>query len=91
MKAANFYLNFKNLQYVEGDQMHLVDGLHPAVINFAFSVLPTVIFFSALMAVLYHIGLMQSNQIGFSSYAKNNENKWSRNNKYFSKYICWTN
>ena len=33
--------------------------MHPAVINFAFSVLPTVIFFSALMAVLYHIGLMQ--------------------------------
>ena len=37
-----------------------MDGkMHPAVINFAFSVLPTVIFFSALMAVLYHIGLMQ--------------------------------
>ena len=51
---------FKNkLQYVEGDQMNLVDGLHPAVMNFAFWVLPTVIFFSALMAVLYHIGLMQ--------------------------------
>jgi len=37
-----------------------VDGkMHPAVINFAFSVLPTVIFFSALMAVLYHLGIMQ--------------------------------
>lgn len=37
-----------------------IDGkMHPSVINFAFSVLPTVIFFSALMAVLYHIGLMQ--------------------------------
>ena len=37
-----------------------IDGkMHPAVINFAFAVLPTVIFFSALMAVLYHIGLMQ--------------------------------
>ena len=37
-----------------------IDGkMHPAVINFAFSVLPTVIFFSGLMAVLYHIGLMQ--------------------------------
>ena len=33
--------------------------MHPAVINFAFAVLPTVIFFSALMAVLYHIGIMQ--------------------------------
>ncbi len=37
-----------------------IDGkMHPAVTNFAFAVLPTVIFFSALMAVLYHIGLMQ--------------------------------
>ena len=37
-----------------------IDGkMHPAVINFAFAVLPTVIFFSALMAVLYHVGLMQ--------------------------------
>ena len=33
--------------------------MHPAVINFAFYVLPTVIFFSALMSVLYHLGLMQ--------------------------------
>ena len=37
-----------------------IDGkMHPAVINFAFYVLPTVIFFSALMSVLYHTGLMQ--------------------------------
>ena len=37
-----------------------IDGkMHPAVINFAFYVLPTVIFFSALMSVLYHIGIMQ--------------------------------
>ncbi|RMG32840.1 MAG: NupC/NupG family nucleoside CNT transporter [Planctomycetota bacterium] len=27
--------------------------------NFAFTVLPTIIFFSALMAMLYHVGLMQ--------------------------------
>ena len=31
----------------------------PGVINFAFQVLPTVIFFSALMAVLYNLGIMQ--------------------------------
>ena len=37
-----------------------MDGqMHPAVINFAFYVLPTVIFFSALMSVLYHLGIMQ--------------------------------
>ena len=33
--------------------------MHPAVINFAFYVLPTVIFFSALMSVLYYLGIMQ--------------------------------
>ena len=55
-----------------------IDGkMHPAVINFAFAVLPTVIFFSALMAVLYHIGLMQK-IIRFVALVmqKNNENKW---------------
>ena len=31
----------------------------PPLISFAFFILPTVIFFSALMAVLYHYGLMQ--------------------------------
>ena len=37
-----------------------IDGkMHPAIINFAFYVLPTVIFFSALMSVLYHLGIMQ--------------------------------
>ena len=37
-----------------------IDGkMHPALINFAFYVLPTVIFFSALMSVLYNLGIMQ--------------------------------
>ncbi len=37
-----------------------VDGeVHPSVINFAFRVLPTIIFFSALSALLYYIGLLQ--------------------------------
>jgi CNT family concentrative nucleoside transporter len=31
----------------------------PALINFAFSVLPTIIFFSSLMTILYHMGVMQ--------------------------------
>lgn len=39
--------------FVGGGQ---VDG---ALINFAFAVLPTIIFFSSLMAVLYHAGVMQ--------------------------------
>jgi len=37
----------------------ITDSVEPSVINFAFFVLPTVVFFSALMAVLYHIGVMQ--------------------------------
>ena len=31
----------------------------PGLINFAFAVLPTIIFFSALMTILYHLGVMQ--------------------------------
>ena len=34
-------------------------GLHVGLINFAFIALPTVIFFSALMNMLYHYGVMQ--------------------------------
>jgi CNT family concentrative nucleoside transporter len=32
--------------------------IEPALANFAFDVLPTIIFFSAFMTVLYHIGIM---------------------------------
>lgn len=31
----------------------------PHIINFAFATLPTIIFFSSLMAILYHLGIMQ--------------------------------
>jgi len=34
-------------------------GFHPSLINFAFRALPTIIFFSSLMAVLYHMGIIQ--------------------------------
>lgn len=40
--------------YIEGV------GFHPGLINFAFSTLPTIIFFSSLVAVLYHFGILQS-------------------------------
>ena len=33
--------------------------INPALINFTFAVLPTIIFFSSLMTVLYHMGVMQ--------------------------------
>jgi len=35
-------------------------GFHPGLINFAFSTLPTIIFFSSLVAVLYHLGILQA-------------------------------
>ena len=35
-------------------------GFHPGLINFAFSTLPTIIFFSSLVAVLYHFGILKA-------------------------------
>tara|TARA_B100001175_G_scaffold62337_1_gene50565 strand:- start:512 stop:1723 length:1212 start_codon:yes stop_codon:yes gene_type:complete len=34
-------------------------GFHAALVNFAFRALPTIIFFSSLMAVFYHFGIIQ--------------------------------
>ena len=34
-------------------------GVHAGLINFAFRALPTIIFFSSLMALLYHLGIIQ--------------------------------
>ena len=34
-------------------------GYHEAMVNFAFRALPTIIFFSALMTVMYHFGIIQ--------------------------------
>ena len=36
-----------------------MDGLSFPLVNMAFAVLPTIVFFSALMSVLYHLGVMQ--------------------------------
>jgi len=58
--AINTLINFSTYgsdflfrSYVEGV------GFHPSLINFAFSTLPTIIFFSSLVAVLYHFGILQ--------------------------------
>ncbi len=40
--------------------------IQPAMVNFAFNVLPTIIFFSSLMSVLYHLGIMQFIVKGFA-------------------------
>ena len=52
------------LQYTgAGSEFLLGSGdlgeIHPALHSFLFLVLPTIIFFSSLMAVLYHLGVMQ--------------------------------
>jgi concentrative nucleoside transporter, CNT family len=51
-------------QFVFGDQ--LVSDNGPAGFVFAFRVLPTVVFVSALFAVLYHLGIMQWVVRGFA-------------------------
>ena len=40
------------------------EGSVPLLANFAFSVLPTIIFFSALMTILYYVGFMQKVVMG---------------------------
>ena len=54
-------------QSVEAHQVTFPDGhsetfigrVSPAAKTFAFWILPTIVFFSSLMSILYHIGLMQ--------------------------------
>lgn len=40
--------------------------IHPALVNFAFNVLPTIIFFSALSSLLYYWGILQKVVYGFA-------------------------
>ncbi len=40
--------------------------IHPALVNFAFNVLPTIIFFSALSSLLYYWGVLQKVVYGFA-------------------------
>ncbi len=51
-KGSSFVFGLWNADAVQGDDKFLLA-------TFAFGVLPTVIFYSSLMAVLYHIGIMQ--------------------------------
>lgn len=39
---------------------YVTGGIDTSLVNFAFSVLPTIVFFSALMTILYHLGVMQA-------------------------------
>ena len=38
---------------------YISDTYHPSLENFAFRILPTIIFFSSLISVLYHFGIIQ--------------------------------
>ena len=44
---------------VSGESVTFVGRISPPVKTFAFWILPTIIFFSSLMAILYHLGVMQ--------------------------------
>jgi len=44
---------------VDGGARSYVGVISPPLRTFAFTVLPTIVFFSSLMAMLYHLGLMQ--------------------------------
>ena len=48
----------KGSEFVFGSQVNNI-GFHPAFESIAFSLLPTIIFFSALISILYHYGIIQ--------------------------------
>ena len=58
-KAIKKLVNFTEDGYLFLFQSFKTQSLEPGLINFAFTVLPTIIFFSALMSVLYHFGIIQ--------------------------------
>jgi CNT family concentrative nucleoside transporter len=57
--AMKTLLDFSNEGSAFLFKSFITDKTEPGLINFAFIALPTVIFFSALMSMLYHYGVMQ--------------------------------
>ncbi len=59
-KIINRLIGFadKGSQFVFGSQVENV-GFHPALESVAFRLLPTIIFFSALISIMYHYGIIQ--------------------------------
>ena len=59
-KIINRLISFadKGSEFVFGSQVENV-GFHPAFESVAFRLLPTIIFFSALISILYHYGIIQ--------------------------------
>lgn len=56
---TNYGTEFLFSSYVDGK-------INPALLNFAFNVLPTIIFFSALSSLLYYLGVLQKIVYGFA-------------------------
>jgi CNT family concentrative nucleoside transporter len=48
-----------NIVMMDGQPETFVGRISPPVKTFAFWILPTIIFFSSLMSILYHLGIMQ--------------------------------
>ena len=44
---------------IDGEPQTFIGRISPPVKTFAFWILPTIVFFSSLMSVLYHLGIMQ--------------------------------
>ena len=59
-KIINRLIGFadKGTEFVFGSQVENI-GFHPAFESVAFRLLPTIIFFSALISILYHYGIIQ--------------------------------
>jgi concentrative nucleoside transporter, CNT family len=57
--AVKKLLDFTNVGSEFMFESFVTNSWDPGLINFAFAVLPTIIFFSSLMTILYHLGVMQ--------------------------------
>jgi len=65
-RVVNALLGFTNVGSDFIFKSFVTGQWEPAMINFTFAVLPTIIFFSSLMTILYHIGLMHVIVAGFA-------------------------
>lgn len=64
--GVNALLGFTNVGSDFIFKSFVTNQWEPALVNFGFAVLPTIIFFSSLMTILYHIGVMHKIVAGFA-------------------------
>ncbi len=68
-KGADFVFQTTEVHQIlgpDGDPETFVGRISPPVKTFAFWILPTIIFFSSLMSILYHLGIMQRVVVGLA-------------------------